>query len=585
MKKLDSVKKPKALISLLLKWVLCASIIVFLVVAGLLIGSYFLHGKTNVTEDLITPIFKALIIILPIDLVLLFLVYTFSSSFPLLYKKNVTVKKDRALYELARTSVVVFDEDEIFKGDGCSIKEVVSIGKKNENEIIDIIGSIANLLRNGDPVINAILRYSFIPLFPDSEVVEENGYYSLCYKGQKYVLGKFDSFKYRQEEFVKNKTEPYHLKGFETMLVGVCEKELNSEKYTEFADVFGIIVIKNEVNADFKKMVEMYQNKGIKVKMISSHNPVMASEQANALGVINAGKYLSLKSTSNIDENMVNNYTVFGNLSDEQKQLVIHCLEKQGEVVSTFTNCSSSYNSNCIISQKEEKGVDVVLPKEVSPIDVIKEGVILSNKTYRAFTLILFKSLYVYLYMIMASVFTMMGYAFNYKPIILGTIFALLTCIAILFDKERDLSPSFRIMWRKIILSFGLSSLILAVIFVLYVLQYNEVVYTGLNDVEACFTMCGLVLIIGASITTINLFLPINKRRIIILSILLAIFVATTALLWGLSIHFNIPLMGISFNKLNGQNNITLAIALFMFASTYLIVNYLVDNFKERGDE
>ena len=47
-KKLDSVKKPKALISLLLKLIVCLSIVVFLVVAGLLIGAYFINNKTDV---------------------------------------------------------------------------------------------------------------------------------------------------------------------------------------------------------------------------------------------------------------------------------------------------------------------------------------------------------------------------------------------------------------------------------------------------------------------------------------------------------------------------------------------------------
>ena len=585
MQKLYSVKKPQALVSLLLKLVLCLSIVVFLVVAGLVVAAYFINNKTNVGEELITPLFRVFIFILPIDLAILFLLVTFASTFYLLSKKNVTVKSVNSLFELSRTTVLLFDESEMVRGKNCVVKEVVPLGKQNENEIIDIVGSIVSLIKNDNSVIHAIQKLSFIPVFSNSEVIIENNYYLASYKDRKYVFGEYGSFKYRQEEFVKTKVEPYLLKGFKTLLVGSYEIDVKTGKYNEFADVFGIIVIKNEINPDYKKLVEEYQNHGVKVKMISSHNAVMASENANAMGVSNAGKYISLNPLSDINKNTVNDYSVFGGLNEKQKQQIISLLQEQGEVVSVFASSKDSGNANCVVSNQCDIKADVVMSNDSSPLEVSKESVLLSNKAYRIFTLLIFKALYVDLYLIIAAVFTMSGYAFNYRPVGLGSLFALIAGVSIIFDNERKDPPSFTIMWRKILLSFGLSSLVLAAFFILYALQNNGILYTGINDLETCLSMCGLVLVMGASITTINLYLPSNKRRIIILSVVLTLFIGVTALLWILSTYFEKPLLGICFNKFNGQDNVSLAIALFMFASTYLIVNYLIDNYKERGDE
>ncbi len=584
-KKLDSVKKPKALISLLLKLIGCLSIAVFLVVAGLLIGAYFINNKTDVGADLIIPIVRTLIIVFPIDLVLLFIIFTFASVYHLLSKKNVVVKNVDSLFELSRTTLILFDESEIFRGKHCSVKEVVPLAHQNKNEIIDIVGSIASLVKNSDSIIHAIQRLSFIPVFSDSEVVSEDGYYLATYKEKKYVLGENGSFKYRQEEFVRTKIEPYLVKGYEVLLVGSYEKDIKTGKYADFADVFGVIVIKNEANKDYIDMVKYFQNRDVKVKILSSNNAVMASQQANAIGINNAGKFISLNSLSDIDERLVDEFYVFGGLSKKQKQQIISTLESQGEVVTTFACTEDTHNSNCVISTRDDINADIILSKDASPMSPYRESVSLSNKVYRMLTLLLYKTFFVDLYLVMASILSMTGLAYTYKPIGLGIIFTLMAALSIIFDQERIEPPSINKMWRKVLISLCLSSIVVAVFLSLYALQVHEVLYTGINDINVCLSMCGISLIIGTTISVFNLYLPMNKRRVIILSVVLFVIVGVTGLLWGLSYGLDKELLGLCFNKFNGQNIVSLAIALFIYISIYFTINYLIDNYNERGEE
>ena len=585
MRKLDSVKKPKALISFLLKSIICISVLVFLIVTGLLVGAYFNNGKNDVSNDLVFPIIRSFIIIFPIDLILIFIIFVLATVYHLVNKKHVVVKKADSLFELSRTTLIYFDETDIFQGKNCSVKEVVALSSKNKNEIIDIVGSIAFQIKNANPVIHSLQMLSYIPVFSDDEVSEEDNYYLANYKGQKYVLGENGSFKYRQEEFIKTKVEPYLLKGYEVLLVGSFEKDIKTGKYADFADVFGLIIIKNEVNNDYKDMVRYFQNRDVKVKVLSSGNAVMASQQANAVGVNNAGKFISLNSHSEINEHLINEFSVFGGLSKKQKQQVIALSENQGEVVTTFAHSEDTHNSNCVISSRDDINADVVLGKESSPMTPFREGVTLSNKIYRVFTLLLFKSLFVDLYLIIGSILAVMGYSYNYKPMGLGVLFALLAGLSIAFDYERIEPPSLINMWRKTLISFGLCSLTMVTFFVMHALQIKGLLYTGIIDYNVCLSMCGIILIIGVAITSINLYIPTNKHRAIILSIILALIIAVTGFIWGLSYGLGKEILGLCFHKFNGQNIISLIIALFMLTSLYILINYLIDNYKERGEQ
>ena len=582
MKKLDSVKKPFPFIYKLLLLITSITVIFFLIVFVLLLISYFISNKSDVGKDLVFPLLRCLLIVLPIDGLLIF-VFTSLLCIRKLNKKNASVKRISSMFDLSRTNYLCVDEKEILSSRASSIKEIVPLGKENENEIIDIIGSIASTVRDDNPVISAIQHLSYIPLFNNQKTEVDNGNYYAIYKEDKFVLGHINSFKYRSEEFIKTKVEPYLLKGYEILLVGKFIFDKQNNKYAEFADIFGIIVAKNEINYEIKDAILFLQNKGVEIKLLTSSSPFGMSEIAKNIGIKNAEKYINNRNDSTIDNSSINNYCVIGGLSPKGKEKVVSILQKDGGVVTTLSNEDSIANSNCSISLKEESNADIVInPKELSLIDLIKESSIYNNKLRRVGLMMFYRLVFSILFVVASAIMSLMGYNFNYRSVGLGIVVIILLSIALLFVKD-DNEPIGKIQYKAIVISV-LSLFSISTIFVMYFLQLNQLVYTGINNMQTCYSMCGVIFVLLTPFVLFSSLLPLNKKRFLPFSIMVGLLIAGAAILWWLSVYLNQGLLGLYFNLFNGQNILSIGSIVVMFVSIYFVVNYLIDNYNKEDN-
>ena len=469
MKKLDSVQKRISFIYKLISFFSCLSFLLFLIISGLLVASYFVNNQDDVLDNLVFPILRTFLLVFPIEGCFVFCLITLYTIYKLISKKGVAVRDIGSFYDFSRFDFLVIDEGESLLNERCVIKEVVPIGKEKENQIIDIVGSIASKVDNEDPMIYALGQLSYIPLYIDDEIeVRENSYLT-NYNGRKYVLGKLGSFKYRAEEFVKNKVEPYLLKGYEIDLVGRYEYDEKNKKYAEFADVFGIIVAKNEINDDVKLAIRHFQNQGKEVRLLSSGNALAASEQAKAVGIKNAEKF--------INGDIYGDYVVYGGLNKKQKQQFVRNLQDERKVVLAFSNWDDISNANCALSLNDKSRAEVLIPeKDASIINTYEESISLANKLRKVFVLEVFKTVFVSLYLLLSASLSLAGFSYDYRPIGLGIIFTIVVMVVIAFDEDR---VSMKSLLTRLFSSSILTVLSIVTLFVLYFLQRYEVAYTG----------------------------------------------------------------------------------------------------------
>ena len=582
MKKLDSVKKPFPFIYKLLFLIALITVVAFLIVFVLLLVSYFINNKTDINNDLIFPLLRCLLVVLPVDGILIF-VLTSLLCVRKLNKKNASIKKISSIFDLSRTNYLCIDEKEILSSTTSSIKEIVPLGKENENEIIDIVGSIASTVRDDNPVISAIQHLSYIPLLNNQKTDIENGNYYAIYKEDKFVLGSINNFKYRSEEFIKTKVEPYLLKGYEILLVGKFVFDKQNNKYAEFADIFGIIVAKNEINHEIKDAILCLQDKGVEIKLLTSSTPFGMSEIAKNIGIKNAEKYINNRNDSTIDNSSINDYCVIGGLSPKGKEKVVSILQRGGGVVTTLSNEDSIANSNCSISLKEESNADIVInPKELSLIDLIKESSVYNNKLKRVGLMMFYRLVFSILFVVASAIMSVMGYSFDYRSVGLGIVVTIILSIALLFIKDDD-EPIGKIQYKAIIISV-LSLFSIASIFVMYFLQLNQIVYTGINSMQTCYSMCGVIFILLIPFVLFSSSLPLNKKRFLPFSIMVGLLIAGAAILWWLSVYLNQGILSLYFNLFNGQNILSIASLVVMFVSIYFVVNYLIDNYNKEDN-
>ena len=133
MKKLDSVKKRKPFINKVILLFLCFSFLFYLIIASLVVGSYFVNGRGDVANDLVLPLLHYFLIAMPIEGLLVFTLCCFLTIYKLVVKKNVLVRNINSLYELSRTNCLIIDEIDALFTDNCSIKEIVRLGKEKES--------------------------------------------------------------------------------------------------------------------------------------------------------------------------------------------------------------------------------------------------------------------------------------------------------------------------------------------------------------------------------------------------------------------------------------------------------------------
>lgn len=94
------------------------------------------------------------------------------------------------------------------------------------------------------------------------------------------------------------------------------------------------ILLQNPIRENAKETFEYFKKQGVEVKVISGDSPLTVSEVARNAGIDNAEKYCDASKMRDEDiPELVENTTVFGRVSPEQKQKIINALKKNGRTV------------------------------------------------------------------------------------------------------------------------------------------------------------------------------------------------------------------------------------------------------------
>ena len=96
-----------------------------------------------------------------------------------------------------------------------------------------------------------------------------------------------------------------------------------------------LVVLSNAVRPDAKKTFEYFTQQGVTIKVISGDNPVTASSVAQQAGIPGAEQYVdaSTLTTHRKILRAVQDYTVFGRVTPDQKRRLIRALKAQGHTV------------------------------------------------------------------------------------------------------------------------------------------------------------------------------------------------------------------------------------------------------------
>lgn len=250
----------------------------------------------------------------------------------------------------------------------------------------------------------------------------ESKYSGAVLDGVNYVIGAPEFL--LQQEYGKYSVqmERYSLKGYRVLVFGSTEEELDGLPLQEPIHPLGIVVLNNSIRKGAKETFSYFEERGVKIKVISGDNPACVSSIAMEAGISGADQYVdatTLKTKGDYLE-AVEKYNVFGRVTPNQKRHLIQALKQKKYTVAMTgdgvndvlalrdADCSVAMASGCEAACQASKLV--LLDSDFSRMPgVVMEGRRVVNNIERTASLYIVKNIFSML-MAMFSVIFMISY-------------------------------------------------------------------------------------------------------------------------------------------------------------------------------
>ena len=379
----------KILIICLIPVVLTVGIKMFYVGESLTGGEHW-----KFTPEVLTKCAASLVGMIPIGMILLSSI-TLSTSIVKLYKHQTMVQELYAIENLSRVDTLCLDKTGTLTTQHFLFKNLVKLNDFDEKIILQsYMSAMKDTNETGKAVINKygnneILKIKKFTLFSSetkySEVTFENDEtYRLG--APEYVL---------KEEKNKIKAREYQKEGFRVLGFTSLDKDL------------GIILLEDELRKGIKDTLNYFSDLNINIKIISGDNALTVKEVAKMAGVLNYEKYISMENVT-LEEikDIVDEYTIFGRTTPDQKQEIIRCLQEKGHKVGYIgdgvNDTTSLRQADCSIAMNNgadsAKAVSdvILLDNDFSHLPLVfKEGRRVVSNIMRSVLLFLTKSFFI----------------------------------------------------------------------------------------------------------------------------------------------------------------------------------------------
>ncbi len=306
---------------------------------ALFLQGYYVNQET--LADSVTSMVAALIGMIPEGLYLLTSVTLVVSSMRLARKK-VLLHDMKSIETLARVDVLCVDKTGTITESTMEVRDLIpaeGYSPDRLSELSGILGDYAAAMSSDNATMQALKAYfregsglhvrtviPFSPVYKYSAVIFEEGSYVLG--APEFVL---------RDGFVKvmDTVESYAGRGYRVLVLVSYPSEPDGRVLTEAATPLGFILLSNPVRRTAAETFSYFEEQGVKIKVISGDTPRTVSEAAKEAKIRGAERYVdatTLKTEREIEAAM-QEYTVFGRVTPEQKRQMIRALQHQGHTV------------------------------------------------------------------------------------------------------------------------------------------------------------------------------------------------------------------------------------------------------------
>ena len=319
-------------------------------VAVFLVILEVIFNKDGFNIDFIRKISTILISLVPQGLVLMSTV-TFAVGVSRISKLGAIIQKLNAIESFSNVQVVCMDKTGTLTQNKLSVHKLICFkNDKSEDEVKSLIGTYASLTSDKNATINAVnifepdKNYIFTDEYPFSS--ERKMSMIQAKKGDEnitFMLGAYDILSNRLEQKYKDESrklfEENKLSIYRNVLFGIINTSDTLEKLKEKLDSVEIeplciISITDKIRDDVFEAIKLFEDNGIKLKILSGDSAKAIQEVTNEIGWnVKDTDMISGSDLDNISDEdfkkVVMRYVIFARLKPEHKLRIIRTLRKE----------------------------------------------------------------------------------------------------------------------------------------------------------------------------------------------------------------------------------------------------------------
>lgn len=542
---------------------------------------YFISGNDLTHSVVLTA--GSLIALIPSGLVLLTST-VFVISVIKLSRYKALIQEMSTTETLARVDVLCLDKTGTITEGKIELEDVIPLDKTiPKNKINEILNVLSKNLKDKNPTINAIRKefsswetkslkdYQIEKVIPFSS---QRKYSGITFKNENktitYILGAGSFILRNNYEKYKEKVDFYAREGKRVVFLAEINKAIKNNIIPYDLKPLAILIFTDIIRKEAPETLKYFEDQGVELKIISGDDPLTASQIAKRAGFKNYEKYIDARNLKTIDdiEKNISKFSVFGRVTPEQKQEFVKALKRQGHTVAMTGDgvndvlALKSADTSIAMASGSDAARNianiVLVDSDFSTLPkVVAEGRQIINNLEKSASLYLSKTIF----SLYASIFFLiLAASYPFQPIqltLINTITIGIPSVVLALEPNHDILRGkfftnilIRALPAGLVTILGISLVeLLGVIF-----HFDSLVISTLSVYTMIFT--GLLLII-------NLSIPFNKIRIILLTILIALF--TVVIVFFKSFFYLV--------SLNIINLIALLIVLGTVTFVYLFIS------------
>lgn len=419
----NEVKKAKALQSELLnsmrKVTKLTSFMIVPLGIILFLEAYFL--RQDVLFDAVVSSSAGLLGMLPKGLVLLMSV-SLAAGVTKLAKQKILIQDIYSLETLAHVDILCLDKTGTITNGKMKVENVESLSTKFSDQFLDYLGSYLHYSDDNNATYQAICEYFTIndSYEPIRKIAfsSQRKWSAMTFEGfGSIIVGAPERLMKNMPQSLMEQIED----GKRVIIIAHTNNELDVKKTLPEVTPVLAVVLTDMIRKDVEKTLAYFDSQGVDVKIISGDHVLAVSKIAQMAGLKKYDRYIDMSEYQDVPSHidaLVNQYSVFGRVTPQQKKMLVEALKRQGHTVAMtgdgVNDMLALKEADCSIAIAEgseavkQLSQIVLLDSEFSSLpDVVLEGRRVVNNLTRVASVFFIKTIYSLVLTLACAIFNM----------------------------------------------------------------------------------------------------------------------------------------------------------------------------------